>query len=226
MKKYVVSILALVMALAMMFSLVGCDLFSKDDDKDDDDKKPKASAVDKEDEEEEVNYDVVGEWEAKVDISDMVIEEIESTPEMEEFLEYVDFDTMNMVFNLTFDEDGTYEIEFDQSSIDDIADTMLDNILDGAVEFLKVELEKEDIDFDEFLEESDMTVSDVKEMLLDEMGITADDIKDMMGELEFEETGEYELDGKILEIDGDEVEFDGNKIIVESEGIEFVFKRA
>ncbi len=110
-------LLALLLAVVMIFCLMtAC---GKDEDDDDDDKGSTKSGV-------------VGTWKATVSAADMG-EDMEDLEGMEE---YIDLDDVSMVVYLTFDKDGTYELTADRDSLEKMMKSLMQGMFDAmAKEF-------------------------------------------------------------------------------------------
>ena len=238
MKKYLASILSLIMALAMVFSFVGCNTSDDDDDdssspstsetgkNNNDDKKKPTTTKDDEEEDDELSS-VVGDWVAEIDIADMVLEKLNSSGDanVTTMLEYVDFNGLNMVFYLSFDKKGNCEIYLDDNCIDDMVDDLVDKMLDGIIDMYADIFESQGKSLDEELEAQGMTRAQFKKMMAEEMDIESMFNTQMFESLDFSTTAKYTFDGKTLKIDGEKVNYNGKKITFEKDEIKLVFER-
>ena len=138
-------LLALLLALAMVFCLVACGAEDKDDedDKDDkgssnvednddkDDKDNEEEEEEKEEEEEETDAEkIVGEWSCRFDLRDMMHEKL--SEEMDGEDSFIPNKALYMTLSLEFERNGEFTLaaEIDQSSMNDYMDALIDNLVD------------------------------------------------------------------------------------------------
>ena len=234
--KNLAKLLSLILALALVFALVGCEKSSDDDD--DDDSKPSSGAVDKdndkdddkddsksskpskEDKDDEDEKDsIVGVWEAEFEMGDMVKEMLGDN----ELVDYMSFDELNSVLVLEFDDDDNCTISYDLDSVEDLYDNMMDAIMDACVARFEELADDADMTVDEYLEENGTSLDEIEEQMMEAM--PRDNFVDQYSRLVEEST--YELDGDTIIIGGkNEYEYTGKKIIAEIEGVRLEFKKA
>ena len=129
---------ALLMAVAMVFCLAACGGDAE-------------TGV--EEKEKNVKKTLVGDWEAEVDLSDMMAEMLADELGME-----IDVDDFVVTMALTFEDDGTFKAEMKadwENAVEDLVDNIWDYILETTAE------------------EAGVSVSEVEE-LMEEQGVTKD----------------------------------------------------
>ena len=213
-------LLALLLALVMLFAFCACGNGNdKDDDKDD--KKESSSQSDKDsdkDDDKDSDKDsdkdndkddtlteakLEGDWEATLDLAALAYMMGEDVSMYEEMGIKLDTCTLDMVF-----EDGEATIKM-SGMVDWYVDMMEDVIDwcyegDNMLEFVAAMMSDE---------ETEYTAKDIEEML-DEEGMTIDDVLDQyFGEMDLDEMADElagELDDETMdyELDGDELIFD------------------
>ena len=176
MKKNVMRLLCLIMTLSMLFLLGGC------------------GATDAE--------KLVGTWNATVDLTDLLNEEITTGDEtMDAYFKISDF---TLVVTLTFNADGTYTMGVDENSLNTAMELVLADIKDGMYEYFEDVLAEAGLEMtvDELLEQSDVDL----DALMDEAFSNA------MGDEVLEglsSSGNYEArDSKLYLSDGVEYAID------------------
>jgi len=127
-------LLALLLALVMVFALAACgnDASNYDDDDDDDDDEKTSQTDDKKDDEEEEKTDadlIVGKWAVATNIGELMNAGIAQSLGDESLSSDVE---MLLMMTMEFGEDGefTFALEADQDSIDDYMADMKQNMLD------------------------------------------------------------------------------------------------
>ncbi len=119
--------------------------------------------------------------------------------------------TMDLVFNVEFDKDGTCVCTMDMDAMEDVVDDVRKDWVDYMVEMLYDELGKDEAD--EYCEEEfGMSCEEYCEETIDEV------MDEMMAEFEdLEEESEYTYEDGVLELDGDELEckIKGDKMTIE-----------
>lgn len=96
-------IAALILAFVMVFALCACDNGSakgKHKDKDKEEVKKTDAEL------------IVGTWEAEIDLSAQIEQELESSPEMADLMSYFDFSDVMITMRLEFDKDGNYTMSY------------------------------------------------------------------------------------------------------------------
>ena len=176
MKKRVWKAVGLLMALCLMFALVGC------------------SASDKE--------KLVGSWKCNMDMTGMMNAMMES--ELGELAEYFEISEFALVMNFTFDKAGTYVCTIDEDSAVKAAETlradmvagvtaMLEEMLDGTGISVEDALEMSGTSMDEMVEEMDVD-SLIEELMISSEGVyDAEDGKLYMTEGDTVDESEYVL---------------------------------
>ncbi len=114
MKKRLSIALCLVLVLSMLFALVGC---GKDGDND--------SKADKGGE----DAGLVGTWEGPIDYTDMINELMSAA--FGELAPYFTFKDLKATLEITFDEDGTYEMRITEDTADDFIDNVKKTYKEG-----------------------------------------------------------------------------------------------
>ena len=186
MKKYLASLLSLILALTLVFTLVGCGSDESNDDeeeektsqsqKDEDDDMPPVE--DSEDDEEETtkkpskkdDYDedsIDGDWEGTF---------------------VGEFSGMNVECDVEFSfDDGEYAMVISKNGIEDAIRDLIEEMAD-----------EEGLDVDELAEEQGY----------DSLDEYLEEYMDTIDTSDLETTGEYEFDGDTFVLDGEEVDFD------------------
>ena len=230
-------LLALLLAIVMIFTLCACG--NNDDDDEDDDKKgsqvqdddknaededdDKKSDDEVEDSEEE-DEGIVGKWTGKLDLWKLTEATLEllGTDEIDDAL----LDAMKDMYNgvdltitFTFDEDGEVTIKQDiEKAFEELIKNLIDNP-DILVDYMVVTLEASGATEDDFEEHYGMTVSDYVDSMIE-----SGEIYDYFGEQEnVTVTVDYTFDGEDVimtdQYGKDEiltVDLDGNKMTIEN----------
>lgn len=190
--KKLAKLLSLILALALVFALVGCE--SNNDDDDDDNSKPSSSTSSEKDDKDDDDDDdkttvskveadedsIVGDWEGTMYIVD----------------DEIDLEARVGIY-ITFYSNGDYVMQPD-------VEDFVDYIIEETMGYYEAAGE----DFDEYLEENGYSS-------LDEF--RDEGLEEMDG---YEVEGTYEFDGDTFILDDEEVdfEFDGDEFIFETEG--------
>lgn len=200
--KNIKKILALLLALCMVFALCACGGDDADDGKDGD-KGDKVSTSDKgsgkdkdKDDGKELSAEelIVGDWEA--DISMLTMLELMGFDDLDELEEYFDFDTDCYVMGYSFDKNGNYKLSMTGDT------NMIEKIFrDGIVALLSSEL---DTSIADAAAEEGMTEDELIDALVEELFGDVDNWAYFFNNLK----GTYEIDGNKLILDGDEDEYD------------------
>ena len=130
--------IALVLCLALLMSLCLCGCGSEQDK-------------------------LVGTWTATINLADMVNEQVAADDPT--VGEYIQISNLDVTFNLTFNESGTFAMTVDQEKLDVALREMMNDMSDGLLEYLSAMLSLEGLDMD---------INTVLEML----GISLDDLLD------------------------------------------------
>lgn len=179
--------IAAVLALIMMLALVGCGSDSMEDD-------------------------LVGTWEAEMDISSFTNDMMASLGMGVE--EYFDFDDFAVTMILTFEDDGTFTAEIDEDSAADAVDALMVTVEDGMIKMLEAQIKEYGLDMtvDEMLEASGMSLDDLLSQ------IDAGELVEQMtgesseGEYTVEDDKLYMYEGKMDEDEYTVIELDGDTL--------------
>lgn len=184
-------ILALLLALCMVFALCACDSGDKGKDKDDDDEEELTDA--------EL---IVGTWEATINMND-VLELMGESEDLEALAAYFDFSRIDVGVTFEFDKKGGYEFSF---TVD--VNDMQSMLRDGMEKMLEDMLVGSGYTVDDLAAEEGMTRDEYLDALMDE-SFDADEFTDIIEEAN--QSGSYEIkDGKIYYWqDGEELD-EGN----------------
>ncbi len=196
MKKWLSSLLCLLLAIAMVLTLAACGEDSKKKSKDDDDEKEGTSEngeTDKEGDEEGDEKEpaqkadpaelIIGSWKTTLDLSEALSDQIG-----------MDITGVKLPLTLSFTAD---EVAFSCDT-----DAFLDSLIDAGLE---VACAQNNMTLDEFeaqLAEQGMTMDDAKEMLREQFSAATATITNAFAQAR----GEYEVDGNTLLIDDEEME--------------------
>ena len=173
MKKFSL-IMALVLCLTMMLSLASCG------------KKTPEELI-------------VGEWEAKLDMTDFFMEGFEGS--LGEGAEYFDFGKIKLTFLAEFEEDGDFVLEVDEDSVEAMVDDVKDALRDGMDDYLEAMVADMGVSLDELLAAQGTTLDALIEESVDSF-----EVEDLMESFEAVK-GEYEIkDGKLYTYTEDEDE--------------------
>lgn len=146
---------------------------------------------------------IVGEWEAKIDMTDYFMEGFEGT--LGEGAEYFDFGKIKMNFIMEFEEDGDFSFEIDEDDFADVIDDIKDALRDGMKGYLEASVAGMGVSLDELLAAQGTTLEDLIDQTVN--SFEAEDMMDSFEKLK----GEYEVKGDKLYV-WDEDEDDGNYI--------------
>ena len=247
MKKLLALLLVLAMVFSVMTVFTACEDSSssssksdKDDDDDDDDKKKDDKDDEDEDEDEDnkddedednkdnedednkddededkdepsKTSDIVGEWEGEVDMACILNYMFEAS--LGDLAEYLTLDSFEVRFTFEFDDDGMFSMTINERDFEKELENAAEVWIDGYYEIIDIQIEEQGLDMtpDEYAEQHlGMSVEDfIEEALVSGMDAA-----------QFENYGNYELDGSklymdssreyyIIEIDGDELVFEG-----------------
>ncbi len=189
-------LLALLLALAMVFSLAACSASEDDDDDKKSDKETTAAAEEKEEEEKEEEEEeelsdeekIVGEWLYQLDLAEVLNEQLGA--EMDESLLPNEAFYMNVIFEFKKNDKLTITMELDDDSMEDyiaaLGEAMVEALYDMAEQegMSKADLEKQ------IKDESGLTIEEyVEEMLEQEMDSA-------FGDMSQSTTGYYKVDSK------------------------------
>ena len=202
--KNLAKLLSLILALALVFALVGCE--SSNDDDDDDDSKPSSGAVDKDNDKDDDKDDSKSSKPSKEDKDDedekdSIVGEWRGVMPAEK-----DGYEMEFEIELTFNKNGKYLLVIDK-----------DSMIEASIDVMEQNLEAEGIELDEYLEENDMTYDELYEYLetqFDESDTTVE--------------GKYTFDGETFKIDNKKCEFelDGDTLTFVKDGSVIEVERA
>lgn len=142
MKKNIASILCICLTLSMLLACAGC---------------KSGGDADK----------FVGDWEAKVDMTEMLNSMLTSDSDTAELADYIKVDSYVLTLNFSFSSDGSYKITIDRDALQKTSDALLASIKSGVLAYYEDMLEglaaEYEVSVDEFLEASE--VASVEEYL-------------------------------------------------------------
>ncbi len=201
MKKLLALLLVLAMVFSMMTMLTACgeDDYDDEDTSDEDDEgddKNDDEDDDKNDEDEDEEVSLVGTWTGTADLSDMINLMLAAQD-----MDFVSLSSFKVGVTFVFEDNGKYTVEFDA---DDFRDALADAIPDMAAALVDY-LEGEGVSEEDFEEEYGVTVAE----FLEEYYAENLDADSMGG------SGNYYLDGNKLYLDGSSsyltIELSGNR---------------
>lgn len=177
-------LLALLLALAMVFSMAAC---SSSDDDDDDKKSNVKETVAKEQTDAEK---VVGKWQYQIDLSDVFGQSMaQSMNDAEEVMPDAPL-YMNVIFDFASNGDMTLTMEIDKDSLETFKTELVEKIVDYMYKLAETQGMSK-ADFDTLIQ--DQSGKTVKKYFEDEMNNT---LNATMGNVSQSITGYYELDDK------------------------------
>ena len=154
-KKSIASFLCICLALSMLLACTGCKS-SGDAEK------------------------FVGEWEANVDMTDMLNNMLTSDPDTAELADYIKVDSYVLTLNFTFNNDGTYKIAIDRDALSTTTDALLATLKTGVMDYFEDMVNEmasaEGVTVEEVLDA--LGVADLEEFLA-VSGVDMDDMFDM-----------------------------------------------
>lgn len=122
----------------------------------------------------------VGDWEAKVDMTDMLNDMLTSDPSTADLAGYIKIDSYVLTLNFSFTSDGKYSIKIDRDALQKTSDALLSTMKTGILAYFEDMLEEMaaeyDVTVDEFLEVNE--VASVEEFLAAN-GVDIDNMFDM-----------------------------------------------
>jgi len=192
-------LIALLLSLVMVFSLVACGDDSGNGRDDDRDEENEENVEDVDDY--TVAQLVVGDWEAKVDITDYIVERFADQLDDEDDADCFKFGKMYAEISMSFSKDGEVEMEV---SVDDAIKTFKKGLKNGLVDYA------EEVGVD--LEEIDGNEDELVESMLDMLSLE---------DFNSSNSDDYMIDGDEIVIDGEgcEVDFeDVNTFILNDSG--------
>lgn len=222
MKDLLKRLLCIVLALTMVVALVACGSSEDEDEEEDEEtveeggkksnKKNNKKETEEETEPEEEEDSLVGEWEAKIDISDYISDMMYS--EMGVELDVKDF---ALIMTIEFDEDGTYKADLDMSLMEDAMEGFIDDLWEVVIEMAAEQSGVTVAEMEAAMKEQGVT----KEALMEEMDMDAM-FEEAFESFEDEAKGEWVLDGDELymakknpeDTDPVTIEFDGDEFSI------------
>ena len=161
------------------------------------------TACGKDDEAEATPATIVGDWETKFDFG-AIMEELMFSADNdmpEEYKDWFDFSGLSVTMWISFEDEGTYEVGFDEDSVEDMIDDLLDMLSESMKKVMEQMLESQDMTLDEYLTMMGTTWDEViKETF------PRSEIKDSFYDME-DTTGTYRMDGNKLYFDDEEDEY-------------------
>lgn len=122
----------------------------------------------------------VGDWEAKVDMTDMLNDMLASDSDTAELADYIKIDSYVLTLNFSFSSDGKYSIKIDRDALQKTTDAMLATMKSGVLTYFDDMLEdmaaEYEVTVDEFLEAYE--VANLEEFLV-AYGVDIDNMFDM-----------------------------------------------
>lgn len=159
---------------------------------------------------------IVGTWKGTVECGDY-FNDLMAT-QLGDMADYFDFGDLSFDLLLTFDEDGEYEIELDEDSVDAFSDECVEIMRASLRDYMEdafasqlgdksldAYLESLGYSFDELMAESGMDTEALTGSMMDAFSSA-------------ENKGDYEVDDGELDMDGSihEYELDGDKLTIEA----------
>ncbi len=210
MKKTLLKLLSLLMAVTLVFSMAACSKEGADSEKED---------------------TIVGKWKCEMTFSELMGDAMEDSEEM---LQYFDFTGIKITMYTEYKADGTYATYLTEEDVEAFADDLKEMMTEGMTEYLEdmIEQSGQDIELEDVLAGSgydsiEEMIDEVVDVMLDEQDIE-----------EFEEEGYYlveddklymsdEADIDTSEVEASTFELDGNELTIEdpSSTITLEFKR-
>ncbi len=144
---------------------------------------------------------LAGNWKYTLDMTDMLYDQMESF--MGDDIAYFDFHDFAMNYNLSFTEDGAYQLSVDKAALQRMFDVYLSDLKSGLT-----------ICLENMLEQDGYTMS-LDDYLMEEMGCTMDEfyqviIDESLGDFDIDDiadranvSGTYEADGSSLHLTTD-----------------------
>ena len=181
MKKKLVSFVCLIAVLAMLFTLTGCSEKQK----------------------------LVGNWKADVNFAQNFEKSLGDSEEAQEMLKFINFnDFATLSFLLTFSKDGTYSMQFDESSVDTFVSRFRETLGSALTSYLEDKLAAEGLDMS--AEEVFAMMGTTKEALLDEY-FNEDSVEQLIDDCGELKEGNYDAkDGKLYLSDSLDAAIDEN----------------
>ena len=205
-------LLALLLVLAMVFTLCACGNNDGNSDKDDDDKDIVQNDDKKEDEDEEET--IVGKWTGEIDLA-VILSEVPEFEDLDkEMRELVMPDDIGIKITFKFEEDGTASVSGDvKGALEDYVDQVTNNLVDYVEEML----EAEGVSKKDFEDAYGMSLEDYASQMMEEGFEEA--LEEAEVKMAFDSEGEYKLDGDKLYFgeDGEfeeyfKIDLDGDKL--------------
>ena len=181
MKKKLVSFVCLIAVLAMLFTLTGCSEKQK----------------------------LVGNWKADVNFAQIFKDRSGDSEELQQLFKYIDFnDFAGLSFLLSFNKDGTYSMQFDESSLGTFVSQMREAFSGAMTSYIEEMLKAEGLEMS--AEEAFALMGTTKEALLDEY-FNEDSVKQLIGDFCELKEGNYDVkDGKLYLSDSLDAAIDEN----------------
>lgn len=151
---------------------------------------------------------LVGTWEAEVDLSEAISQEI--LGEVGDLGEYFTVADFKVTYIMELKSDSTYTTTLDEASVATAFDALMEDLMDGMVEFLEAEIENSGLDMtvEEMLTASGSSLDTLKEEL--KASLEEEDVVEELIE-ETSEEGRFKVaDGKLYMSAGLEYNVDEN----------------
>lgn len=141
---------------------------------------------------------LIGNWQAEVDMTDQLNEELASDPET---AAYIDIDRFVLKLDFSLQEGGTYTLSMNQDSVTQAVNDVKDSLKEGLGAYMQASLQEQgsDMTLEEALALSGLDLNSMIDTLFDEL-MNEEDIGFSFEELS--QSGNYTVkDGKIYLLD-------------------------
>ncbi len=165
---------------------------------------------------------LVGEWEASLEMADMLNEEIKAgMGSDQDMMKYMEVDSFKLPLTLTFKEDDTYKMAVDEDAMEQSIDLLIEGLGDGLTKYFEDMIAEEGLDMtvDEVLAASGYTMDSLLEESFDK--------EDIMSSMDvMESSGTFKVSKGTLILTDDEgpgtesYELDGDKLTLTGEGVD------
>lgn len=163
---------------------------------------------------------LVGNWEGKIDFTDMFNDVMVQSLGDEEAAEYIKISKLALDLSISFDKDGEYTMSIDEDGARKTMENMMGEVKDGLEKYFEKMISDQGLD---------MSVDDFfNSMIGSSFSDYIDEMMDvdmlMSGFDELEESGTYKTDGDELTLESDDggkteytFELDGSKLTLDSD---------
>ena len=159
------------------------------------------TACEKDDQDGAEAVSIVGDWEATLDFGGIMEETMftEGDAVPKELKDLLDFSKLKLTMCLSFEEDGEYRVSFDEESVGEMIDALLEMLSKAMKEMLTEMLEAQNLSLEEYLSLQNTTW----EALMEETFPR----EEMIEDINETDDGEYKIEGNKLYFDGEEDEY-------------------